>query len=418
MTNWPSRRLGDITVSLNHKRVPVSALQRAKRKGKFPYYGASGIVDWVDDYLFDQTCLLISEDGENLRTRNTPIAFKAHGKYWVNNHAHILDEKESGILDFLEHAFRELDISGYITGAVQPKLNKRSLESIELPIPELEERLDINLVLGALDDKIELNRQMNETLEAMARALFKDWFVDFGPTHRKAAGITDPVKILGGAIPSPQKATPIADLFPDTFGEDGLPVGWKEGRLSDWASVVTKTVKPNEVDPKTNYIGLEHMPRRSIALGQWETAAKVTSNKSAFERGQILFGKLRPYFHKVGIAPIDGICSTDIVVVDGLSPELRSFVITLMSTEDFISYTNQSSSGTKMPRTSWKLMREYPIVRANKEAVSTFCELVQPMHKKIVHSLIENQTLAEMRDLLLPKLMSGEICLKDVELVE
>ena len=89
--------------------------------------------------------------------------------------------------------------------------------------------------------------------------------------------------------------------------KDGLPV------LSS-----RKTTKPNEVDQDTHYIGLEHMPRRSIALGQWETAAKVTSNKSAFERGQILFGKLRPYFHKVGIAPLDGICSTDICLTVAL----------------------------------------------------------------------------------------------------
>ncbi len=273
------------------------------------------------------------------------------------------------------------------------------------------QRRELGEILSALDDKIELNRQMNETLEAMARAVFVDWFVDFGPTRRQMAGETDPVKIMGNAFPA-AKAQTLAPLFPATLNEAGLPEGWRLGRLDDWASVVTKTTKPNEVDQNTHYIGLEHMPRRSIALSQWETAAKVTSNKSAFERGQILFGKLRPYFHKVGIAPFDGICSTDIIVVDGLNPELRAFVATIVSTDDFVSYTNQSSSGTKMPRTSWKLMREYPLARADKELVFAFSQLIQPMHDKVLQSLIENQSLAEMRDLLLPKLMYGEISLK------
>jgi type I restriction enzyme S subunit len=187
------------------------------------------------------------------------------------------------------------------------------------------------------------------------------------------------------------------------------------GRLDDWAVSASNTVKPNDIRQDTSYIGLEHMPRRSIALGQWETAAKVTSNKAQFEKGQILFGKLRPYFHKVGIAPCDGICSTDIVVVDGRQKELRPFVATLMSTDEFVAYTNQSSTGTKMPRTSWKLMRVYEAPKAPKELVRAFGDFTQPMHDKIVHSLSENQTLAEIRDLLLPKLMSGEIRLKDAE---
>ena len=319
---------------------------------------------------------------------------------------------------FMFFRLKAPDFQDFLIGTAQGSANQASIKLTDIfrfpiSVPSIAEQKRISSCLGAFEDKIELNRQMNETLEEMARALFRDWFVDFGPTRRKAEGETDPVTILGQAIPSPEKATPIAALFPDALGEDGLPVGWKQGLLDDWASAIANTVKPNEVDQETHYIGLEHMPRRSIALGQWETAAKVTSNKSAFERGQILFGKLRPYFHKVGIAPLDGICSTDIVVVDGLSPELRAFVATLMSTDDFVSYTNQSSSGTKMPRTSWKLMREYPVARADKELVFEFSTLVQPMHDKILQSLSENQTLAQMRDLLLPKLMSGEIRLKE-----
>ena len=298
----------------------------------------------------------------------------------------------------------ETDMAGYVSLTSQ--------RALALDLPDIEIQREIGEAIAPIDRKIELNRRMNETLEKMAQALFRDWFIDFGPTSRQMEGATDPTAIMGHAFPH-EKADTLATLFPAKLANDGLPEGWKNGRLDDWATSSPKTVKPDEVDPETNYIGLEHMPRRSIALGDWETAEKVTSNKACFTKGQVLFGKLRPYFHKVGIAPVDGICSTDIVVVDGLSKALVPFVATLMSSDEFVAYTNQSSTGTKMPRTSWKLMRDYRIARAPSTTVEAFGDVVQPMHDKITHSLGENRTLAEMRDLLLLKLMSGEIRLSE-----
>ena len=155
--DWPSLKISNIAYFRNNKRIPLKSLDRAKRQGIYPYYGASGVVDYIDDYIFDGTYLLISEDGENLRSRKTPIAFKAHGKFWVNNHAHILEEKEEGVLDYLEYYLSQLDLTPYITGAVQPKLNKANLDSIEIPVPPIEERRAINGMLNALTNKINLN---------------------------------------------------------------------------------------------------------------------------------------------------------------------------------------------------------------------------------------------------------------------
>ena len=318
------------------------------------------------------------------------------------------------LYQYISPAYQRFLKSRTIHGATVDRLALKEFPDFPLSLPPISVQRSILDVLASLDDKIELNRRMNETLEEMARALFRDWFVDFGPTRRQMEGATDPAAIMGHAFP-PEKATTLAPLFPAKLGDDGLPGEWEMGRLDDWAVSASNTVKPDEVEQDTIYIGLEHMPRRSIALGQWETAAKVTSNKARFAKGQILFGKLRPYFHKVGIAPCDGICSTDIVVADGRQKEFRPFVTTLMSTNEFVAYTNQSSTGTKMPRTSWKLMRAYEAPKAPQELVTAFGDFAQPMHEKIVHSLSENQTLAEMRDLLLPKLMSGEIRLKDAE---
>lgn len=133
--DWEVKKLDELAEILNAKRVPLSTNQRSKRKGKYPYYGASGVIDYIDDYVFDGEYILISEDGENLRSRSTPIAFSAFGQFWVNNHAHILKEKEIGYNYLIICHFSQLDMNPYLTGAVQPKLNKQNLLQIGIPLP-------------------------------------------------------------------------------------------------------------------------------------------------------------------------------------------------------------------------------------------------------------------------------------------
>ena len=151
------------------------------------------------------------------------------------------------------------------------------------------------------------------------------------------------------------------------------------------------------------------MPRRSIALSEWEGAAKVTSNKSVFKKGEFLFGKLRPYFHKVGFAPLDGICSTDIVVVIPRAPAWAAFTLACLSSDEFVDYTDQTSTGTKMPRTSWKTMGQYKIGLPAEQVARAFQSIVQPLLDRMSQNIHEARTLARTRDLLMPKLISGEI---------
>ena len=278
------------------------------------------------------------------------------------------------------------------------------LRSIKIPIPTIQEQRAISHILGTLDDKIELNRRMNETLEAMARALFKSWFVDFDPVHAKMEG-------RDTGLPKS-----IADLFPShladsEYGE--IPQGWKAGCLADIATAPRRNVDPANLDDETPYIGLEHMPRRSIALTAWERVGKVTSNKSIFKKGEVLFGKLRPYFHKVGVAPINGACSTDIVVIAAKSAEWSAFILACVSSIEFVNYTNQSSTGTKMPRTNWKTMGDYRVCLPATPVVGVFQNAMQPVLEQITANAHESRTLAALRATLLPKLISGEIRLRD-----
>ena len=292
-------------------------------------------------------------------------------------------------------------LHSFSTGTTVAGISQKSLRSIPVVLPPYREQVAIGRLLGALDDKIELNRQMNETLEAMARAIFRDWFVDFGPTRAKMAGRP------------PYLAPDIWSLFPSRLDAEGRPEGWRSGKLGDVAEQVGRTVHPETLDPHTPYIGLEHMPRRSIALSDWDGAGKVTSGKLAFQKGDFLFGKLRPYFHKVGAAPLDGICSTDIIVLNARERCAASFVLACISQDEFVAFTDRTSDGTKMPRTSWTRMEKYGVCLPGQAAFEAFDAIANPMFSRIVFNIHESRTLATTRDLLLPKLMSGEVRVND-----
>jgi type I restriction enzyme S subunit len=296
---------------------------------------------------------------------------------------------------------QQAKLSSYATGTTVLGISQKALRSVPVSYPRFDEQKRIGELLGALDDKIELNRLMNETLEAMARAIFKDWFVDFGPTRAKMEGR------------APYFAPDIWSLFPDHLDDEGKPEGWDFGTLGDLAEQVGESVQPGALDPETPYIGLEHMPRKSIALSEWEGAGKVTSGKLAFRKGDFLFGKLRPYFHKVGIAPLDGICSTDIVVLNARERQAAAFVLACISQDEFVAFTDRTSDGTKMPRTSWGRMERYRLCLPSGSALGAFNACVEPLLDRIISNIYESRALAATRDLLLPKLMSGEVRVRD-----
>ena len=143
------KTLDQISENLDSKRQPITSGFRTS--GKIPYYGASGVVDYVEDYIFDGDFLLISEDGANLLARNTPIAFSVSGKIWVNNHAHISKFRTYEERRFIEFYLNKIDLTPYISGAAQPKLNKKNLNSIKFPIPPLEEQNRIVAILDKFD---------------------------------------------------------------------------------------------------------------------------------------------------------------------------------------------------------------------------------------------------------------------------
>ena len=305
---------------------------------------------------------------------------------------------------FLFYALQSVGVQHAIlaraSGTTAQGIRQAELRQVAVPVPNLSEQHAIAHILGTLDDRIELNHRMNATLEAMAHALFKSWFIDFDPVRAKMEG-------RDSRLPME-----IADLFPDRLTESEIgeiPNGWTIQTLGDIAAASRRGIRPAHVSSDTPFIGLEHMPRRSIALKDWETSTGVSSHKFAFDNRDILFGKLRPYFHKVGIAPVNGLCSTDIVVLKARTPRWSAFVLACVSSSRFVSYASQTSTGTKMPRTSWDTMSRYELCRPTDAIAAAFHQVVSPMLERIVSNVHESRNLDRLRDTLLPKLVSGEL---------
>ncbi len=177
---WCYASVDQITLNFDGQRVPLKREHRDKRSGAYPYYGASGIIDDIDDYLFEGDYLLIAEDGANLLSRSTPIAFQAHGKFWVNNHAHIVQPVSAVLMRFLEFYLNGRDLTRFISGTAQPKLNQANLDQIPVPLCSLPEQQEIVRLLDEQFEAIERNeRELDAALnrsEALRQSILKRAF--------------------------------------------------------------------------------------------------------------------------------------------------------------------------------------------------------------------------------------------------
>ncbi|WP_122054866.1 restriction endonuclease subunit S [Vibrio sp. Evd11] len=341
---------------------------------------------------------MISEDGENLRTRNTPIAFQAKGKFWVNNHAHIFSEKEDGILDYLEYYFSVLNLGAYITGAVQPKLNKANLDKIEIPIPPLEERLKLNCVLNSLRDKGRLNHRINQTLEQMAQTLFKSWFVDFDPVKAK----------MNGAQPkgmdAPFLSKEVASLFPEKLVESELgliPEGWEPKQLKEVLELAYgKALK------KTDRVAGDVPVYGSGGLTGYH-------NQSLIEGPGIIVGRKGTvgsvYWEPKAFYPIDTVFY--VKPKTGYSLKYCHLVVQNLGLKDM-------NTDAAVPGLNRNNAYRLDVITPSEPVLKKFEEMMQSFQSKVDSNNAQNASLESLRDTLLPKLLSGEIDLENVQVKE
>ena len=332
-------------------------------------------------------------------------------------------EKTSG--RFVEYLFRRLkrqiQHEHVGSGSVQDNINLGILNQLEFDVPPLPEQAQILRVIGSLDDKIEMNRRMNETLEEMARALFRDWFVDFGPTRRQMEGATDPAAIMGHAF-SPEKATTLASLFPAKLGDCGLPEGWNFGTVADHIDFNPK--EPLRKGTIAPYSDMASLPTSGSLIAP--PVARDFKSGMRFRNGDALIARITPCLengkagfvdHLTEEAPV-GWGSTEFFVLRSKPHVAPQFAYCLVRDPDFKKRAEQSMTGTSgRQRAQIEVLMSYQLAVPDDSVHAEFGAITTPFFYKIKANGEENQTLAEMRDLLLPKLMSGEIRLKNAEAV-
>lgn len=267
-----------------------------------------------------------------------------------------------------------------VTICAQAGIRGSDLATLSVECPDLPTQHRIASILSAYDDLIENNRRQIKLLEEAAQRLYREWFVELRfPGH-------EGVKVV-----------------------DGVPEGWKKGTFDDICTVKKDALTPDKISPGMPYIGLEHIPRNDFCLADWGMSEEVNSNKFRFNAGDILFGKIRPYFHKVGFTICNGICSTDSIVMNA-NDEYYCLLLMTASSDEFVDYTYQTcKEGAKMPRADWNTMKMYPVLIPDSVLLRRFNKQISAIKDKCTVLALQNRQLTEARDRLLPKLMSGEM---------
>lgn len=410
-SEWSVFTLGELTVNYDTKRKPVKAPDR--KAGKYPYYGASGIVDYIDGYIFDGDFLLIAEDGENLRSRQTPIAFMAAGKFWVNNHAHIVTGNERTNTRFLMYSLLAADVNSFLTGAVMPKLTQGNLNKIPITCPPLEIQERIVGILGSLDSRITLLRETNTTLEAIAQALFKSWFVDFDPVR---------AKMEGRAPEGMDEET--AALFPDSFEESELglvPKGWMVGTIDNLCSTITNGGTPSRsktelwdggVIPwfKTGEFNDGFLLQSSERITP--RALEVSAAKLLPRNSVLMAIYAAPTVGRLGVLTEPAAFNQACTGMVAKQPVGTWFLFwTLYFGRDWF---NSRANGAAQQNISKAIVSSYRVVIPPNSILYAFNEIATSTHNKIRHNSEQAQTLASLRDTLLPRLISGQLRVGEV----
>ena len=432
---WFEKPLGEVTVNHDGKRRPVKESER--KKGPFPYYGASGIVDYVDGYLFEGRYLLIAEDGENLRTRQTPIAFMADGKFWVNNHAHIVTGNGEVTTEYLHYFLQDADIQSYLTGAVMPKLTQGNLNRIPVRYPDPDSQRSIVQVLGSLDAKIDLNRRINQTLEAMAQAIFQSWFVDFDPVKAKIAAKAegrDPLRAamsaISGKADAELEALPLeqyeqlaatAALFPNAMEASNLgqiPKGWAINQISQFGDVVCGKT-PSKTNPHffgegIPFIKIPDMHNNVYVvspLEQLSASGAASQVKKTIPPGSICVSCIATV-GKVVITHEPSQTNQQINSIVPRHPQYTTYLYFQMRAKDK-EFHDLASGGSATLNMNTSTFSKVSVLNPAFNVLEKFSVNVEPLFSEILVRQKQSALLSEARDTLLPKLLSGELSVAD-----
>jgi type I restriction enzyme, S subunit len=383
-STWRSMTLGELAIFKTGKLDSNAAVAN----GDYPFFTCSQETLRTNTFSFDTECVLLAGNNAN---GIYPLKYY-YGKFDAYQRTYVITPRDPNqlIIRFLYYALRQKlsEFRSFSTGAATKFLTMNILNRTEILVPPFEQQRRIASILGAYDDLIGVNRRRIALLEEMSRRLYEEWFTHFRfPGHEDHALARKKNK--------------------------SLPDGWRSGELSTICSEIRDAVLPANVESNTPYVGLEHIPRRSTTLDAWARADEVTSTKLRFQADDVLFGKIRPYFHKVVFAPFEGVCSSDAIVIRSRSTQFIGLVLSITSSDSFVAHSVASSNGTKMPRANWSVLARTPIAIPPDGLMATFNKTIVSWAELAATLNSVNVRLAASRDLLLPRLISNEVSVSD-----
>lgn len=389
MTNLNNVTIADITDNFDNIRVPLSAKQRTNLNKKFPYYGAQSIIDYVDDYLFDGEYILVAEDGENLNSQKNNVCNLVNGKFWVNNHAHIIKAKQGHNTKYLYYKLNLINFKPFVTGSAQPKLTKDNLSSIPLRIHDRSSQNEIAKVLSDLDEKISLNNKINTELEAMVKLIYDYWFVqfDFPDANGK------PYKSSGGKM-----------VYNEELKRE-IPAGWKLEAVGEHLNIYDSNRIPmsrKERDAKQGpypYFGatgvMDHV-NDYIFDDDYILVAEDGSimDESGMPIVQFIWGKTWVNNH-AHVMQAKKKSQNEFYF-----QSLKRIPVVLIKTGSIQLKINQAN------------LMAYKLLVPNDELVNKYSFLSGSVREKLKSNSEETKKLIELRDWLLPMLMNGQVTVK------
>lgn len=410
---WPTARLGDVIELFDYQRVPLNSRERQERQGKYPYYGAQGVIDHIDGYLFDGRYILVAEDGENLNSRKLPLALFANGKFWVNNHAHVLRGKH-GVVDdtFLLACLNNAGIRPFVTGAAQPKLSQANLRQIEIPLAPFPVQQRIAGILSGYDELIENSERRFQILEAMALAIYREWFVEFRfPGHGKLPLVRSSL----GEIPRGWDVKPLESLMADHIGG-----GWGKDVADEEHSELAWVIRGTDI-PDARSCQIASVPHRFHSL------SNIRSRR--LQSGDIVFevsggSKGQPVGRTLLVTPqLLSLFRDDSVMCASFCKRVRPVATGYGCELLYLSFVDGYKSGEieqfQVQSTGISNFKWTEYIRMTERVIPPellrirFRDLVAPLFSQLGTLGLQIKNLRLTRDLLLPRLLSGQVALND-----
>lgn len=405
MSRLSRKKIIELVDIFNNLRVPLSSKERENLEKIFPYYGAQGIVDKVDNYLFDGEFILVAEDGENLRSNNQNICNLVNAKFWVNNHAHILKANNSNVTRYLFYNFNRIKFEPFVTGSAQPKLNKENLLSIETFVHSKEDQQKIAAVLFSLDSKIELNNSINTELEQMAKTLYDYWFVQFDFPDKNGK----PYKSSGGKM-----------VWNEVLKRE-IPEGWEDEQIDNLGTIIGGSTPSKSNDENFSSHGIPWITPKDLSLNRvnkfiskGELDVSETGFKSASLNLLPSYSVLMSSRAPVGYLAINRFdCTTNqgfksIICNKEYNHEYIYYVL-----NQYMPVIDANATGSTFKEISATVFKSIKIIKPEKQIINYFIKKVQPIFEKQDNLEQQNQQLASLRDWLLPMLMNGQVTITD-----